>query len=208
MTPELKWCPVGMRLFLIWPIVVYHLSQMIPLCDHPRWTTRLSTGQRTQFCCLWSGWGTNWVFDHMIIYFWSFEPIYTTLDPLRPIRNGSQYVDSIKLIFLDENFCIFVPILLKFVLDDIIYTKPALAQTMAMCLTADNKPLSEPIMVSFTGACMQGVWKFFSASAQNMKPKIFLSFIHSFQNFGFSAPRSARSIFRHPAYMHHSASMS
>ena len=170
--------------------------------DTPVWSPQMNHppfhwAERTQFCCLWSGWGTNWVFDHMIIYFWSFKPIYTTLDPLRPIRNGSQYVDSIKLIFLDENFCIFIPILLKFVLDDIIYTKPALAQTMAMCLTADNKPLSEPIMVSF-----------FSASTQNMKPKIFLSFIHSFQNFGLNAPRSARSIFRHPAYMHHSASMS
>ena len=36
---------------------------------------------------------------------------------------------------------------------------------------------------------------FLSASTQSMKPKIFLSFIHSFQNFGFSAPRS---IFRRP----------
>ena len=41
----------------------------------------------------------------------------------------------------------------------------------------------------------QGVWKRFSASAQSMKPKIFFSFIHSFQNFGFCA---ARAIFRRP----------
>ena len=46
----------------------------------------------------------------------------------------------------------------------------------------------------------QCVWKIFSASAQSMKPKIFLSFIHSFKNFGFSAPRSVRSIFRRPVH--------
>ena len=44
----------------------------------------------------------------------------------------------------------------------------------------------------------QGVWKNFSASVQSMKPKMFSSFIHSFQIFGFSVPRSAHSIFRRP----------
>ena len=44
----------------------------------------------------------------------------------------------------------------------------------------------------------QGVWKFFSASAQSLKPKMFFSLIHSFKKFGFSAVRSAHSIFRCP----------
>ena len=42
------------------------------------------------------------------------------------------------------------------------------------------------------------VWKFILASVQSSKPKMFFLFIHSFQNFGFSAASSACVIFSSP----------
>ena len=53
----------------------------------------------------------------------------------------------------------------------------------------------------------QGVWKFFSASAQSLKPKMFLSFIHLFKDFGFSAARSACTIFRRQGFAFHKATL-
>ena len=84
----------------------------------------------------------------------------------------------------------------------------SLVQVMA-CRMFSAKPLPEPMMtISLTHVSIQGIWKNFSASVQSLKPKMFFSFIHSFKNFGFSAARSARVIFRHPAYMHQPVSIS
>ena len=54
---------------------------------------------------------------------------------------------------MNEKFCIFVKISLKFVPKGLIDNKPALVQIMAWGLTGD-KPLSEPVMAFLTDAYM------------------------------------------------------
>ena len=68
------------------------------------------------------------------------------VNTLRPIQNGSHFANTIfKFIFLNENCCISIQILLKFVPKGQINNKTALVQIMAWRRTGD-KPLSEPIM--------------------------------------------------------------
>ena len=69
-------------------------------------------------------------------------------NPLRPRQNGRLFPDDIfKLVFLNENVCISIKMLLKFVPRVPINNIPALVQIMAW-RRAGDKPLSEPMMVS------------------------------------------------------------
>ena len=69
-------------------------------------------------------------------------------------QNGGHFPDIFKCIFMNENFFISFQISLKFVLKGPIDNKSALVQVMAWCRTGD-KPLSEPMMVSFSGGNMR-----------------------------------------------------
>ena len=71
------------------------------------------------------------------------------INTLRPRKNGRHFPDDIfKYIFLDEKVSIFIKISLKFVPKYSINNIPALVQIMAWHRPGD-KPLSEPMMVSF-----------------------------------------------------------
>ena len=70
-------------------------------------------------------------------------------------QNGRRFADDIfKRIFLNENVRIAIKISLKFVLKGPIKNNTALVQIMAWHWSGD-KPLSEPMMVSFTDAYMR-----------------------------------------------------
>ena len=74
------------------------------------------------------------------------------LNTLRPRQDGRHFVYNIfKCIFFNENCCILIKILLKYVRKGPIDNNPALAQILGWCQTGD-KPLSEPIMSSFGNA--------------------------------------------------------
>ena len=71
------------------------------------------------------------------------------INTLRPGQNGRHFADDIfKCIFLNENVWIPIKISLKFVPKGQINKIPALVQIMAWRRPGD-KPLSEPMMVSF-----------------------------------------------------------
>ena len=55
---------------------------------------------------------------------------------------------------MDEKFCIFIQISLKFVPKGPIDNKVALVQVMAWCRTGD-KPLPEPMLTQFSDAYMR-----------------------------------------------------
>ena len=75
------------------------------------------------------------------------------INTLRPIQNGRHFPDDIsKCILLSENVLISIKISLKFVPKDPINNIPAL--TMAWRRPGD-KPLSEPMLVSFADAYMR-----------------------------------------------------
>ena len=77
------------------------------------------------------------------------EPVYTRVNTLRPRQNGRHFADDIfKCIFLNENDWIPIEISPKFVPKGPINNIPALVQIMALRRRGD-KPLSEPMMVSF-----------------------------------------------------------
>ena len=66
-----------------------------------------------------------------------------------PAQNGRHFADDIfKSIFMNEKFCIFIGISLKFVPKGPIVNKSALVQVMAWRRTGD-KPLPEPMMTQF-----------------------------------------------------------
>ena len=68
------------------------------------------------------------------------------LNTLRPRQDGRHFPDNIfKCIFLNENLCILMEILLKFVPRGPINNIPALFQIMAW-RRPGNKPLSGPVM--------------------------------------------------------------
>ena len=71
------------------------------------------------------------------------------LNTLRPRQNGRHFPDDIfKYIFLNEKVLILIKISLKFVPKCSINNIPVLVQIMAW-RRPRNKPLSEPMMVSF-----------------------------------------------------------
>ena len=72
-------------------------------------------------------------------------------------QNGRPFPDDIlKCIFLNENVWILIKISLKFVLKGPISNIPALVQIMAWRRPGD-KPLSEPMMVSFQTVAANGL---------------------------------------------------
>ena len=78
-----------------------------------------------------------------------------SINPLRPRQNGRHFADdTLNRIFLNENVKISIKISLKFVPWGPINNIPALVQIMAWRRPGD-KPLSEPMMVSFTDAYMR-----------------------------------------------------
>ena len=80
----------------------------------------------------------------------SFDSVFGSgaFNPLRPIQNGRHFSDdTLNRIFLNENVGISIKISLKFARKGPINNIPALVQIMAWC-RADDKPLSEPMMVS------------------------------------------------------------
>ena len=67
-----------------------------------------------------------------------------------PGQNGHHFADDIfRCIFVNEKFCIFIKISLKFVPKGPIDNNPALVQIMAWHQIG-NKPLSEPLLTRFT----------------------------------------------------------
>ena len=71
------------------------------------------------------------------------------VNTLRPRQDGRHFADDIfKCIFLNEIYCVFIWISLKYILRSPIVIMPALVQIMARCRTG-NKPLSEPMMAQF-----------------------------------------------------------
>ena len=66
--------------------------------------------------------------------------------------------DIFKCIFMNENFCILIQILLNFVPKGPIDSKSALVQAMAWCRTGD-KLLTEAMLTQFTDAYMQHLGK-------------------------------------------------
>ena len=82
----------------------------------------------------------------------SLEKIINTL---RRKQDGRHFPDDIfKCIFFNKNVWILTKISLKFVLRDPIYNIPALVLIMAWRRPGD-KPLSEPMMVLSTDACIR-----------------------------------------------------
>ena len=77
------------------------------------------------------------------------------LNTLRPRQHGRHFVDDIlKSIFFNENVWISIEISLKCVPKGPINKIPSLDQIMAWRRPGD-KPLSEPMMASFTGTYMR-----------------------------------------------------
>ena len=80
---------------------------------------------------------------------------------MRPRQNGCHFADIFKSIFLNENLCILIWILLKFNPKGQIDRKTALVQIMAWRRTG-NKPLSQPIIMicpsSVTHICGTRKW--------------------------------------------------
>ena len=72
----------------------------------------------------------------------------TPLNTLKLSQNGCHFTEVLKCIFLNENLWISLRISLKFIPKVPINNIPALVQIMARH-RSDNKPLSEPMMVSF-----------------------------------------------------------
>ena len=73
----------------------------------------------------------------------------TPLNTLRPRQNGYHFPDDIfKCIFLNEKVSFLINISLKYVPKCSSNNIPALVQIMVWCRPG-NKPLSEPMMVSF-----------------------------------------------------------
>ena len=70
-----------------------------------------------------------------------------TLNTLRLRQDGWRYSDIFKCIFVYENVWVSIEILLKIVPQGPINNIPALVQIMALH-QPDDKPLSEPMMVS------------------------------------------------------------
>ena len=72
-----------------------------------------------------------------------------------PEQNGRHLANDIfKCIFLNEKFCILIKISLKFVPEGPIDSNQALDKTMAWHRIG-NKPLSEPMLSSFTDTYMR-----------------------------------------------------
>ena len=84
-----------------------------------------------------------------------FTNVVWGLNTLRPRQDGRHFPDDIfKCIFLNENVWISIKISLKFVPKGPINIIPALVQIMAW-RRPGAKPLSEPMVVLFTGAYMR-----------------------------------------------------
>ena len=74
-----------------------------------------------------------------------------------PGQNGRHFADDIfRCIFVNEKFCVFVKISLKFVPKGLIDNNPALVLIMASCRKG-YKPLSEPMLTWFTDAYLCGI---------------------------------------------------
>ena len=74
---------------------------------------------------------------------------------LRLRQNGRHFPDDIlKCIFMNENFCFFILVSLKFVPKGPINNIPALVLIMAWRRSGD-KPLSEPMLTQVTDAYMR-----------------------------------------------------
>ena len=72
---------------------------------------------------------------------------------ISPGQNGRHLADILKRIFTNEEFCIFIQISLKFVLNGPINKKSVLIQVKAWRRIGD-KPLPEPMLIQFTDVHM------------------------------------------------------
>ena len=92
----------------------------------------------------WCQIGIIWISDGPI--YWQTWCVNT----LRPRQNGRRFADdSFKCLFWNENRWISTKISLKFVPNGPINDIPALVQIMAAWHRPGDKPLSEPMLVSF-----------------------------------------------------------
>ena len=74
---------------------------------------------------------------------------------ISPGQNGRRFTDHMfRCIFVNQKFCIFIQISLKFVPKGQIDNKSALVQVMAWRWTGD-KPLPAPMLTQFTDAFMR-----------------------------------------------------
>ena len=80
--------------------------------------------------------------------------VLTALNTLRPRQNGRLFADLFKCVSLNENLWILNKIWLKYVPWGLIDNMAAWVQIMAWRRTGD-KPLSEPMLVCYTGAYMR-----------------------------------------------------
>ena len=74
------------------------------------------------------------------------------VNTLRPRQNNRHFADIFKLIFVDENVCILIP--LTFVSNGPVNNMPTLIHVMAWRRTCD-KLLAEPMMALFIDAFMR-----------------------------------------------------
>ena len=78
-----------------------------------------------------------------------------SLNSSPPGENGCHFADNIlKCIFLNEKFCIWIRISLKFISKGPIDNNWALFQVMAWCQIGD-KPLPEPMLIQFINTYMR-----------------------------------------------------
>ena len=86
-----------------------------------------------------------------------YEPAMTKthlilINTTRRRQNGYRFADVIfKLIFLNTFFCILFKSHRSFISKDLTVNKAALGQIMAWC-RADDKPISEPLLIYITDA--------------------------------------------------------
>ena len=73
------------------------------------------------------------------------------VDTLMPKQNGHQFTGIFPYIFIKENFCILIPISLKFVPEDPTRNKSVLFQAMAL-LQKGDRPLTDPMLTQIYNA--------------------------------------------------------
>ena len=83
------------------------------------------------------------------------EDRHQSINSSPPGKNGRHFPDDIlKCMFMNEKFCIFIQIALKFAPKCPIKNIPVLLQIMAWRRSGD-KPLSEPMLTQLTDAYMR-----------------------------------------------------
>ena len=79
-------------------------------------------------------------------------PFTSVVELISPVENGRHFVnDTLKCIFVNEKFCMWIKLSLNIVPKDQVGNNPALVQMMVLRQLGD-KPLSDPMLTRFTDA--------------------------------------------------------